>query len=117
MFHVKFDYFSDAALELDDLWTYSEQQRTESWVKTMQIENVKAAITGAASGLGRYFALEFVRSGAQVAAGDINTAELEQLKADASAAPGKLFACQLDVRQESSVVEFVREASEQLDGI
>lgn len=83
----------------------------------MQIENVKAAITGAASGLGRYFALEFVRAGAQVAAGDINVAEFERLKSEASGGPGKLFARQLDVRQELSVAEFVREASEQLDGI
>lgn len=82
----------------------------------MQIQNVKAAITGAASGLGRYFALEFVRAGAQVAAGDINVAELERLKSEASGS-GSVFARQLDVRQESSVVEFVREASEQLDGI
>src|SRR5215217_7048781 len=83
----------------------------------MQLENVKAAITGAASGLGRYFALELVRAGAQVAAGDINVAEFERLKSEASGGPGKLFARQLDVRQESSVAEFVREASEQLDGI
>jgi 3-oxoacyl-[acyl-carrier protein] reductase len=82
----------------------------------MQIENVKAVITGAACGLGRYFALEFARAGAQVAVGDINVAELERLKSEASGA-GRVFARQLDVRQESSVVEFVREASEQLDGI
>src|SRR5437764_11687934 len=84
---------------------------------TMRIENVKAAITGAAGGLGRYFALEFVRAGAQVAAGDINVAELERLKSEASGAPGSFFASKLDVRQEASVVDFVREASEHLDGI
>jgi len=99
--------------------TVDSNEQSESWLgqTTMQIENVKAAITGAASGLGRYFALEFLRAGAQVAAGDINVAELERLEAEASNTPGKCFARQLDVRQESSVVEFVREASGQLDGI
>jgi len=99
--------------------TVDSNDQSESWLgqMTMQIENVKAAITGAASGLGRYFALEFLRAGAQVAAGDINVAELERLEAEASNTPGKCFARQLDVRQESSVVEFVREASGQLDGI
>src|SRR5215218_7667649 len=93
-----------------------EQPESGARRSTMQIQNVKAAITGAASGLGRHFALEFVRAGAQVAAGDINVGELERLKSEASGA-GSVFTRQLDVRQESSVVEFVREASEQLDGI
>ena len=83
----------------------------------MQLENVKAAITGAARGLGRHFALEFVRAGAQVVAGDINVVEFERLKAETSGLPGRFTAAKLDVKQEPSVVEFVQKASEQMDGI
>jgi 3-oxoacyl-[acyl-carrier protein] reductase len=83
----------------------------------MRLEDVKAIVTGAASGLGRCFALELARGGASVAAGDIDTAGLEQLKAEAQFAGQRLWASKLDVSQEGSVVPFINEASRQFGGV
>lgn len=83
----------------------------------MQIENARAIVTGAASGLGRYFALELLRAGAQVAAGDIDAGGLESFKAEAAGLPGRIYVAKLDVRQETSVAEFVQAATQEFDGI
>jgi 3-oxoacyl-[acyl-carrier protein] reductase len=83
----------------------------------MRLEEVRAIVTGAASGLGRHFAWELVRAGASVAAGDIDTDGLEQLKAEASPLPGRIHTGKLDVRQETSVAEFVRAAGEEFGGV
>lgn len=79
----------------------------------MRLEDVKAIVTGAASGLGRCFTLELARAGASVAAGDIDLAGLEQLKTEAQSVGGRVWASKLDVSQESSVVSFINEASRQ----
>jgi 3-oxoacyl-[acyl-carrier protein] reductase len=79
----------------------------------MQIENVRAIVTGAASGLGRAFALELVKAGGWVAAGDIDTAGLEQLATESEALSGRLVTGKLDVSQEASVVKFVGDISRQ----
>lgn len=79
----------------------------------MQLENVRAIVTGAASGLGRTFALELTKAGAWVAAGDIDTAGLEKLAAEAGELPGRLVTAKLDVSQEPSVVKFVSDISKQ----
>lgn len=79
----------------------------------MQIENVRAIVTGAASGLGRAFALELAKAGAWVAAGDIDTAGLEKLATESEGLPGRLITAKLDVSQEPSVVKFVGDISRQ----
>jgi len=79
----------------------------------MKLENVRAIVTGAASGLGRHFALELTAAGAKVAAGDIDSEGLKQLKAETQAFPGQLLIGHLDVTQEDSVVAFVNEVSRQ----
>jgi 3-oxoacyl-[acyl-carrier protein] reductase len=79
----------------------------------MQIENVRAIVTGAASGLGKTFALELAKAGGWVAAGDIDTAGLEKLAAEASEYPGRLVTAKVDVSQEPSVVKFVSDISRQ----
>lgn len=79
----------------------------------MQIENVRAIVTGAASGLGRTFALELAKAGGWVAAGDIDTAGLEKLAIESRALPGRLVTAKLDVSQEASVVKFVGDISRQ----
>src|SRR4051812_6429589 len=83
----------------------------------MRLDRVKAIVTGAAGGLGRHFAQELIAAGASVAAGDIDAAGLERLKAEVASAPGRLYAAKLDVRQEASVVEFVRAAAEEFGGV
>ena len=83
----------------------------------MLLESVRAIVTGAASGLGRYFVRELMRAGASVAVGDTDVQGLEGLRAEVADAPGLLYAAKLDVRQESSVVEFVQAASQELGGV
>jgi 3-oxoacyl-[acyl-carrier protein] reductase len=83
----------------------------------MQLQDVRAIVTGAASGLGQHFAAQLVRAGAAVAAGDIDVKGLERLKSLAEGAPGRVWSSKLDVSQEASVAAFVKEASQQFNGI
>lgn len=83
----------------------------------MRIEDVRAVVTGAASGLGRCFTLELARAGASVAAGDIDLAGLDQLKAEAQSLRGRVLTDKLDVSQEPSVLAFINQASRQFGGL
>ena len=83
----------------------------------MRLEEAKAIVTGAASGLGRCFALELARAGAAVAAGDIDVHGLGTLKAECEGLPGRLLTDKLDVSQESSVVAFVSRVAEEFGGL
>ncbi|MBT5925274.1 MAG: SDR family NAD(P)-dependent oxidoreductase [Verrucomicrobia bacterium] len=83
----------------------------------MEIEGVKSLITGAANGLGKCFALELLKSGAEVVAGDIDEDGLEDLVAEASELPGKLHTYFLDVVREDLVKELVHAASEKMGHI
>jgi 3-oxoacyl-[acyl-carrier protein] reductase len=83
----------------------------------MQLQDVRAIVTGAGSGLGQHFATQLVRAGATVAAGDIDVKGLERLKSLVEVAPGRVWISKLDVSQEASVAAFVKEASQQFNGI
>lgn len=83
----------------------------------MRLEDTRAIITGGAHGLGRCFTLELARAGARVAAGDVDLAGLERLRADAASLPGRVWTEKLDVSQENSVVPFIKAAVEQLGGL
>lgn len=83
----------------------------------MQLDQVRAVVTGAASGIGRCFATELARHGASVAAVDVNTNGLEELKAETKDLKGEIFSTQLDVTNESAVVLFMNKASEKFGGI
>jgi Dehydrogenases with different specificities (related to short-chain alcohol dehydrogenases) len=83
----------------------------------MQLDEVRAIVTGAASGIGRTFVLELITAGAMVAAGDIDMAGLERLKADCQGLKGKLVTGKLDVAKEATVVAFTNEASRQFNGL
>jgi 3-oxoacyl-[acyl-carrier protein] reductase len=83
----------------------------------MKLEDVRAIVTGAAGGLGRHFSRELTAAGASVAAGDIDTEGLKQLKAETQNLPGRLLMGHLDVTQEDSAVAFVNEVSRQFGEI
>jgi 3-oxoacyl-[acyl-carrier protein] reductase len=83
----------------------------------MQLQDARAIVTGAASGLGQHFTVQLAQAGAAVAAGDIDLKGLEQLKSLTEGAPGRVWSCKLDVSQEASVTAFVKEASQQFNGI
>lgn len=75
----------------------------------MQIPSITAIITGAASGLGRCFALELLAAGAIVVAVDIDAAGLESLSATASN-PERLRIIRADVSNEAQVRGVVESA-------
>jgi 3-oxoacyl-[acyl-carrier protein] reductase len=83
----------------------------------MRINEVRAIVTGAASGLGRHFTLKLASLGASVAAGDIDVQGLDELKQECETFQGKVMTGRLDVSQEASVVEFVNKVSHQLGGV
>ena len=75
----------------------------------MKLSDLKIIVSGAASGMGRHFAVRLVEAGAQVAGGDVNEAGLAETAALASAAkgPGKLHTRKLNVSDEADVGGFV----------
>jgi len=83
----------------------------------VQLSAVRAIVTGAARGLGRHFALELLRSGAHVAAGDIDISGLRKLKQATEGLPGILFAASLDVADEHAAAGFIDQAWNQLGGL
>lgn len=83
----------------------------------MLLDQVRAIVTGAASGLGRHFALQMAKAGAMVAACDVNAAGLDQLKAESQALAGRIVTAKVDVSQESPVTAFVNDVSAQFGGI
>jgi NAD(P)-dependent dehydrogenase (short-subunit alcohol dehydrogenase family) len=82
----------------------------------MKIDSAEAIVTGAARGLGRYFALALAREGARVVAADVNPAGLRSLKAEAAGLSGSLTVATVDIPNESEVVAFVDSAARELAG-
>jgi 3-oxoacyl-[acyl-carrier protein] reductase len=83
----------------------------------MRIEDARALVTGAASGLGYRFALELARAGAGVACVDIDGGGLRRLAAEAAPLSGRVETLPGDISDEAAVRAFVREAQERLGGI
>jgi 3-oxoacyl-[acyl-carrier protein] reductase len=83
----------------------------------MQLADAKAVVTGAAGGLGGFFALELARAGAAVVAGDTNAAGLRKLASDAEELPGRLSVAKLDITDEASVADFFATAAERMGGL
>lgn len=83
----------------------------------MRLSEARAIVTGAAGGLGGHFALELVRAGAKVTAGDTNAAGLRKLASEAEGMPGEIFLAKLDITDEASVSEVVAQAAEQMGGL
>lgn len=76
----------------------------------MKLEDVRAIVTGAASGIGRCIAIELARGGALVVGGDIDLNGLKELETESFGFSGKIFGIKLDVANESIVKNFVGEA-------
>ncbi|MEC4813578.1 MAG: SDR family oxidoreductase [Scytonema sp. PMC 1069.18] len=81
----------------------------------MKLENIRAIVTGAASGIGRCIALELARiKGVQVVGGDIDVDGLKELEAESASLPGKIYGMYLDVANESVVKSFISQAFEKI---
>jgi 3-oxoacyl-[acyl-carrier protein] reductase len=79
----------------------------------MDIRGSKVLVTGAASGMGRVFALELAKAGASVAACDLNLAGAQET---AGMAKG-IVAIEADVSKEDQVQGAVKKAAEALGGL
>jgi len=83
----------------------------------MNLEDLKIIVSGAASGMGRHFALRLAEAGAGVAIGDVNEAGLAETSARAAKAKGRVVARRLDVSSEADVAGFVDWAHGALGGL
>jgi 3-oxoacyl-[acyl-carrier protein] reductase len=85
----------------------------------MKLSDLRIVVSGAASGMGRHFALRLAEAGAQVAAGDVNEAGLAEMAelAKGARAPGTIHARKLDVADEADVAAFVAWAHDAMGGL
>ena len=83
----------------------------------MNLNDAQAVVTGAARGLGRYFALALAREGARVVAGDVNAAGLRSLRGEAEGLPGSLTVATVDIANEAAVGTFLETAFRELPGL
>ncbi|GAB5541093.1 MAG: SDR family oxidoreductase [Sandaracinaceae bacterium] len=76
----------------------------------MKLNEMKVIVTGAARGMGAYFAQRFHEAGAQVAAGDVAEEALAEL-------PEGIHRRRLDVSNEEDVMSFVKWAHGEMGGL
>jgi len=83
----------------------------------MQIDSLKAIVTGGASGMGRAFALNLAKGGAQVTICDLNEEAMAETAALASDLPGTLHSVRCNVAEEDDVVNLISAAHEKMGGL
>jgi 3-oxoacyl-[acyl-carrier protein] reductase len=83
----------------------------------VKLGDVRAIVTGAASGIGRQFALQLARSGANLVAVDVDADGLRSVSREAQGASGRLLTAQLDVTREDEVKAGVEDALARLEGL
>ena len=76
----------------------------------MELKNVKAIVTGAASGMGFHFAKRIAEAGGQVCAGDVNEAGLAEHASN-------VHRRKLDVSSSADVAAFTKWAAETMGGL
>jgi len=76
-----------------------------------------AAITGAASGLGRAMALAFAAEGMHLALADVDEAGLEETRALLGSPDSKIVSMRVDVSKAADVHQFAARAAAQLNGV
>jgi 3-oxoacyl-[acyl-carrier protein] reductase len=86
----------------------------------MKLEDLKIIVSGAASGMGRHFAVRLAEAGAAVAIGDVNEAGLAEtvsLAARTGGAGARIQSRKLDVSNEADVGAFVAWAHGAMGGL
>lgn len=83
----------------------------------MQISHLKVIVTGAASGMGRHFALRLAELGAHVAASDLNEEGLASLSEAANDLDGNISTFVCNVANEEQVVTLIQDAHEAMGGL
>jgi len=83
----------------------------------MDLKNVKALVTGGASGMGRHFTLELARAGADVAFCDLSADGIAEVVAAGEELEGRVLGFEANVADEASVTKLISDASEALGGL
>lgn len=83
----------------------------------MKLEEMKIAVTGGASGMGRHFSLSLARAGARVAACDLDQEKLATLEKEAGDLPGEIRTYAANVADEQQVQGFFEKAWADFDGL
>lgn len=83
----------------------------------MKLPDARAIVTGAASGMGRHFALRLAEAGASVVAFDLASDALDSLSEAAAGAEGEIHPLVCDVSDEAQVSARVAEAAELMGGL
>jgi 3-oxoacyl-[acyl-carrier protein] reductase len=83
----------------------------------MELEDMKIIVTGAASGLGKTFAMELAKGGASVLAADLDEEGLAALAEEASDADGTIATSVTDVSSEEQVIAMVDAAVEHFGAV
>jgi len=83
----------------------------------MQLSNVRAIVTGGASGMGRVFSLELAKAGAAVTIGDLDTEKMAAVQAEAADLPGTIHTRVANVADEADVIALIDGAHEAMGGL
>jgi 3-hydroxybutyrate dehydrogenase len=83
----------------------------------MQLKDKMAIVTGAASGIGKEIAREFVRQGAKVAIADLNLDAARAAAAELNASDSSTLAIKMDVTDEAEVNAGVEDVCRRFGGI
>lgn len=80
----------------------------------MKLNELKVVVTGGASGMGRCFAVELARAGAQVLVADMDEAKMAET---AELGEGRISTFRCNVADEANVVAMIEHAHEKLGGL
>ena len=80
----------------------------------MKLNELKVIVTGGASGMGRCFAVELARAGAQVAVGDLDEGKMAEVAREGE---GRISTFKCNVADEADVVALIEGAHEKMGGL
>ncbi len=83
----------------------------------MDIKDAKVIVTGAASGMGRHFAMRLAELGAQVVAADVSQEGLDSLVAESESLAGAIHGIKANVASEDEVVALIKGSVEVMGGL
>ncbi len=83
----------------------------------MKLDEVKALVTGGASGMGRAFTLALARDGADVAFCDLNREAIAEVEQAGAELPGKVVGFVANVAEEDDVIALITDAHAALGGL